>query len=118
MAARNYDKTQYARTQQGSAILNTANATTQTLIAAPAAGLFADIFALIFYNGTSSNASVQLSDGTKTYTFGAGANSQSVAWGLPVNSPIMATNPNSAWTCNTNSASSITVEAFFVLNTQ
>ena len=118
MTARNYDRTQYGRGQQGSAVLNTSNSTTQTLITAPATGLYADIFALIFYNGTASNASVQLSDGTKTYTFGAGANCQSVGWGLPVNSPIMASNPNTAWTCNTNSATAIDIQAFYVLNTQ
>jgi hypothetical protein len=112
-----FDKSQYSRSSMGSGILNTANTTSQTLIPANTAG-YADIFVLTFYNGTAANASITLSDGTKTYTFGAGANSQSVGWGLPVNSPIGATNPNTAWTCNTNSTTAINVQAFYVINTQ
>jgi hypothetical protein len=117
MTVRNFDKTQYGRALMGSGVLATANSTTQTLIPL-ASGGYADIYALSVYNGTAGNTFLNVSDGTKNYTFGIGGNTQTVCWGLPVNSPISASSNGVAWTCNTGLATPITVMAWYVLNSQ
>jgi hypothetical protein len=71
-----------------------------TLVAAPGAGLFADITMLVI-SGTATDSAV-LSDGTNSYTFKIGASAPLVVY-LPI--PLKASAAATGWTLNMASTS-------------